>query len=458
MSYQSSTSPTRVRFIVMAFLCGLSFLTYFDRVCIVRAQRDIQSDLHITDNQMGLVLGAFWLMYGLLEIPGGWMGDRYGARRTLGRIVLAWSVFSALSGAATGFVSLLAYRACFGAGEAGAYPNMARVQSRWLPVRSRGSWGGWLWLLARWGGAFSPLLFGSLLSRLNSTAWRNSVARVPVLNVLSQVPAWRIGFWISGLIGLIWVLAFFPWFRDDPADIPAVNDAELEIIRSGGAETERAGEHRYDSHVWAALFSSRSLWALALLYFFGSFGWSFFVSWISRFFLAVHHVKFEKSEIMSGLPLFFGGISCLLGGWLSDAAVRWSGRRRLARAIFPITGCVTAAAAMIGVRFVHTPQQAAGLMCVAAAAYDFGQAANWASIVDIGGTFAGTAAGFVNMIGNLGNSIQPLIGAMIFNHFGWNVLFAVYGAAYLVAGSMWLVVNPETRFYEQSPNDLVSEK
>src|SRR5690349_14796615 len=106
--------PTRVRYVVMAFLCALSFLTYFDRFSVVRAQGDIQRDLHIGDGQMSLIFGVFWLAYGLFEIPGGWLGDRFGGRGTLGRIVLAWSLFTALSGSAVGFGSLLACRFLFG--------------------------------------------------------------------------------------------------------------------------------------------------------------------------------------------------------------------------------------------------------------------------------------------------------------------------------------------------------
>src|SRR4051794_6731286 len=150
--------PTHVRFGVMAFLCALSFLTYFDRVCIMRASADIQRDLRLDDAQMGMVFSAFWLAYGLFEIPMGWWGDRFGSRRALTRIVLAWSLFTALSGSALGFLSLLSFRFLFGIGEAGAYPNMARVQSRWLPAQAIGRAGGLLWLTARWGGAFSPLI------------------------------------------------------------------------------------------------------------------------------------------------------------------------------------------------------------------------------------------------------------------------------------------------------------
>src|SRR5947209_5238940 len=130
--------PTHVRYRVMAFLLALSFLTYFDRVCIVRVQEEIRAELHLTDHELGLVMGAFWLAYCLFEIPTGWLGDRYGARGTLTRVVLAWSLFTALTGCATGFASLLAFRFLFGAGEAGAFPNMARVQSAWLPPAAHG--------------------------------------------------------------------------------------------------------------------------------------------------------------------------------------------------------------------------------------------------------------------------------------------------------------------------------
>src|SRR4051794_39444905 len=179
----------------MAMLCALSFLTYFDRLCIVRAQGDIQRDLSIGDAQMGLVLGAFWLAYCLFEIPGGWMGDRFGARRTLTRIVLAWSVFTALSGCAAGFASLLTCRFLFGVGEAGAYPNMARVQSRWLSPRERARMGGLLWLFARWGGAFALPLIGVFITAVESAPimrLRHNLAGVPLLRAVSDGGSWRL--------------------------------------------------------------------------------------------------------------------------------------------------------------------------------------------------------------------------------------------------------------------------
>jgi MFS family permease len=439
--------PTRVRYAVMAFLCTLAFLSYLDRVCIARAQADIRHDLSLTVGQMGLVMGIFWLGYALFEIPGGWLGDRFGSRATLARIVLAWSVFTALSGAAAGFTSLLVYRLLFGLGEAGAFPNMARVQSRWWPAKSRARAGGVLWLCARWGGAFSFLIFGYLLGGFNSSGFRQAVARMPVLHVLASVPAWRLGFWAMGLVGLVWVILFYPWFRDDPSQKRSVNEAELKLIRSG----EPPGEQSHESHggwrVWAALFSSGSLWALALAYLCISFGWSFFVSWMPQYLEDVHHVSFKGSQAMDVLPLFFGGIACLVGGICSDALVRVTGWTRAGRAIFPICGYVTAAVAMFAIRLTHTPSQAITLMCVASAANDFGQGACWATIISVGGLYAGTAFGFMNMVGNIGNFLQPVIGAVVFKHAGWNALLALYAGVYFIAACLWLFVDPRKTFY-----------
>jgi MFS transporter, ACS family, glucarate transporter len=445
-----SQRPTRVRYVVMAFLCGLSFLTYFDRFSVVRTQGEIQRDLHIGDGQMSLIFGAFWLAYGLFEIPGGWLGDRFGGRGTLGRIVLAWSLFTALSGSAVGFTSLLACRFLFGVGEAGAYPNMARVQARWLAPRERARMGGLLWLFARWGGAFAPPLIGLFLAGVESHRFRGAIAGVPGLRLIGQVATWRLAFWMSGLLGVVWVVAFLVWFRDDPAEKRSVNAAELALIRAGRTPGGEAGDgHRMPARAWAALFTSPSLWAIAGLYFCSSFGWSFFASWMPRFYQDVHGISFKRSEWMSGLPLFFGGLSCLLGGWLSDAMVRRTGRKRLWRAVFPVTGYSTAAAAMAAIPFVKSPVSATVLLCLANAAVDFGQGANWASIVDIGGSYAGTATGFINMIGNMANFAGPVVGQWIFHGIGWGALFAAYATAFLIAASMWAFIHPDRRFYER---------
>lgn len=437
----ATSRPTRARYRVLFLLLALSFLTYFDRICIVRLQKQIEADLGITETQMGLAFGAFWLAYSIFEIPAGWLGDRYGARLALTRVVLAWSLFTALTGFATGFVTLLATRLLFGAGEAGAYPNMARVQSAWLSPAARGRAGGLLWLAARWGGAFSPFIVGALLRWVTDNP----------LPGLEGVAAWRICFFAAGLLGIVWCLAFTPWFRDDPANHRGVNAAELAVIRDG-RDTEDTGHGRVPPGVWRSLVRSRSLWALMLLYVFGSFGWSFFVSWMPRYLDAVHHVSFDASESVWKQPLLYGGLSCLIGGMLSDWLVGRLANKRLARAVFPVGGCLAAAAAVFAVRYADSPTTVVALLCFAGAAYDFGQAANWATIVDVGGRYAGVATGLINL-GNLGNVIQPYLGRKVVGYYDWNTLFAVLACSFVLAASMWLFIDPRRTFHEEDASE-----
>jgi MFS family permease len=341
-------------------------------------------------------------------------------------------------------LSLLAFRFLFGAGEAGAFPNIASVQAHWLPARSRARAGGLVWFMARLGGAASPLLFGAMLRTFDSDGFRSILA---ALRLPEDLASWRIAFWAAGGVGLLWCLAFYPWFRNDPAAVPAVNEAELRLIKAD-APPSTVG-HRMPGQAWRALLCSRSLWAMGFLYVCSSFGWSFYVSWMPRYLKEVHGVQLDESEVSSGLPLLCGGISCLVGGALSDALVRWTGRKWLGRALLPIVGHVVAAAAMLAVPRATTANEVTFLMCIAAASTDFGQGANWATIVDLGGRYAGTAAGFINMVGNTGNSLQPYLGARIFRAWGWDALFIVYGGTFLAAATMWLLINPQRSFYRE---------
>src|SRR5580658_10862420 len=154
----AGSAASRVRYSVVLLAIGLAVLSYVQRVAISVAAGPIARDLHIPRQQMGLIFGAFGLSYALFEIPMGLLGDRLGVRRVLLQIVLAWSAFTALTGAAWNVASLYVIRFLFGAGEAGCFPNLTRMLSVWLPARERVSAQGLLWACTRWGGAITPPL------------------------------------------------------------------------------------------------------------------------------------------------------------------------------------------------------------------------------------------------------------------------------------------------------------
>src|SRR5262249_40989871 len=154
------------------------------------------------------VFSAFTFAYAVFEIPSGWLGDVFGPRRVLRRIVLWWSVFTMASGLAWNFGSLVVTRFLFGAGEAGAYPNMSRSFARWFPVRERGTAHGVVFMGSRLGAALTP----------------------PLVVFIIAAAGWRVSFFIFGSLGIVWAALWWHWFRDDPADHPSVSAEEARLI------------------------------------------------------------------------------------------------------------------------------------------------------------------------------------------------------------------------------------
>src|SRR5439155_16800887 len=182
-------TPTPVRYLVIVFAVALAVVTYIDRVCISQAAPLMSRDLKFSTQQMGYVFSAFVLAHALFEIPSGYLGDRFGARKVLMRIVIWWSFFTAATGWAWNFTAMVFTRFMFGVGEAGCFPNLTKAFTTWLPPEARVNAQGILWMSARWGGAFTPLL---------------------VVQVLKWM-SWQHAFDLLGGIGLIRPLFFYRW-------------------------------------------------------------------------------------------------------------------------------------------------------------------------------------------------------------------------------------------------------
>src|SRR5215471_17809842 len=236
----TTAAESRVRVTVLWFAFLLAFVTYLDRVCISAAARDISNELHLTTTQLGVALSAFALAYALFEIPSGWLADVIGPRKVLTRIVLWWSAFTMLTGAATGYVSLVVIRFLFGAGEAGALPGASNCIARWFPRSERGK-------------ANGVLLFGTRVGGMVS---------VPLVLQIIRIWGWRASFVIVGSVGLVWAAAWYAWYRDSPTSHPSVSASELawieqDTVARDGLEGHRgrggqggAGEAGRETHAW----------------------------------------------------------------------------------------------------------------------------------------------------------------------------------------------------------------
>ncbi|HXG11413.1 MAG TPA: MFS transporter [Gemmataceae bacterium] len=334
--------PTHRRYVFLFYAAALSLVLYLDRICIAESADDIVKVLGLDPVQRGWMFTAFTLGYMLFEVPTGAWGDRYGPKRVLCRIVLWWSLFTALTGCITaftldssltflgvpllldGFILLLVIRFLFGAGEAGAYPNIAKCSSRWFPVRERGLAQGVVATAGRLGGGIASAVTIAVTAFVNERLWPGM--------------GWRVTFWLFGLLGVVWVVAFAWWFRNDPAEHPAVNAAELALIEEDRAgERAEAGTH-LSGTPWRAMLTSGNLWAYSAMAFCSAFVVYLYFTWFPTYLRQRHDVPRETWGWVAGLPMICGAIGCTLGGLCTDWLVRRTGSRRWGRRIMGLVG------------------------------------------------------------------------------------------------------------------------
>jgi MFS transporter, ACS family, glucarate transporter len=409
---------TGVRYQVLAFTVALAGVTYLDRVCIARAKGQIQADLGLTEVQMGFVFSAFTLAYAMFEIPTGAWGDRIGPRRILTRIVAWWSSFTIATASAFNYTSLLLVRFLFGMGEAGAFPNASKVISRWFPAAERGTAQGVFFAGAHLGGGLTPMLVGALLLRMN----------------------WRWIFAIFGLVGFGWAWAWYRWFRDEPADHPAVGEAERKHIESGRLKDR---PHHLDARRLGRILSDRNVIALCLMYFTQAYGFYFNLTWLPTYLEKARGFTDPALGVLAGLPLILSALADLTGGLATDALVRARGLR-IGRCGIGGASLLIAGVAMIAGAAAQDPLAAALLIALSGAADSFLLGAAWGTCLDIAGHDAGLVTGAMNTAGQIGAVLSPVIlpyflpkGAE-----NWALPLYIAGVLYLAGSVCWLLIDP----------------
>lgn len=415
-------APTRARHWVIVFAITLAIIQFIDRVCIAQAAPHLANDLGLTKKQMGWVFSAFTLAYALCEIPTGYWGDRTGPRRVLIRVVLWWSFFTAATGAAWNWASLVVMRFLFGAGEAGCFPNLTKAFEHWLPARERIRAQGIMWMSARWGGAVTPYL---------------------VFLVLSVVD-WRTAFVLFGLLGVVWAALFARWFRDDPLTHPAVNAAEAALL----PEPHAAGGGHF-AVPWRSFLRRPAVWLLCGQYAACCYGWFFFVTWFPTYLLEVHRFELRQSALLAGLPLLMGGFGSMLAGALAPRLQQRFGTG-LVRRLFGVAGALGAGGCLLAATVLREPLLAVAAISLASFCNDLTVAGSWTTCMDIGGRYVATVAGAMNMMGNLGGVVSPIVLGYIVGHTGdWNLTFYLTAGIYAGGAVCWWLLDPVTPLYHE---------
>lgn len=419
-----NTAPprsSRTRYWVIVFAITLAVIQYVDRVCIAKAMPAIRGELHFSDVATGYIFGAFTLAYALFEIPSGWLGDSFGPRKVLLRVVLWWSAFTAATGWVMSATAMIVVRFLFGAGEAGCFPNVTKAFTAWLPRREWFRAQALLWVSARWGGAATPLLVVAVL----------------------RLTSWRVAFQVFALLGIVWAIAFFFWFRDNPREHPAVNEAERKLL----ADNSRLNSREVPVP-WRLFLGSPTAWLLWLQYAALSYVWYFYITWFPTYLDTVNNGRLGPASlaVLAGLPLFGGGFGSLIAAGVEAPLGRVLGSEARSRKAIATVGFLAAAGCFLASIYATDPATMAVLIGLAGLFNDFVLPSSWGTCMDVGRRFSGTFSGSMNMFGNLGGFVAPIATGYILQITGHFTLgLFISSGMYVVGAICWLLLDPETR-------------
>jgi nitrate/nitrite transporter NarK len=342
------------------------------------------------------------------------------------RIVMFWSVFTAATGYAWNLMSMIVCRFLFGAGEAGGFPNIAKMFSVWLPQREHGVAQGITWMAARWGGAFTPLLVVWILGFVN----------------------WRTTFVIFAGLWVIWAVCFYLWFRDNPRDHKSVNAAEMALLE----DAQRNLDGKHAKIPWKRLLTTRSVLLLWVYYFCISYVWYFYITWLPKFMEQELKMNMQDSwtSILNGLPLFLGGIGCFVGGIVARRMSATSGNLSRARRTVGVLGMLAAGGMILLATTQNNPAYAMLALGFSGFFNDLSMPGAWGACMDVGGKLAGSVSGSMNMIGNLGGALGGVAvpWLMKLTNQSWDQVMYVAAATYLVSAVCWMFIDSDERLHD----------
>lgn len=418
--------PYRVRVLALLFL--LVLVMYFDRLCIAVAGPRIQHDLNISPSNWGWVIGAFTLAYAMFEIPSGMLGDRIGPRRVLTRIVLWWSVFTALTGAVSSYRLMLVVRFLFGAGEAGAFPNSAAVIGRWIPESERARATSVIWTATAIGGILTPLIV------------------VPV----QKIYGWQISFFLFGSLGLFWAALWYWWFRDTVAEKSGISAAERELI---GNPMRQSGH----GLPWAKVFRNGNFVRLLLMYHTYCWGAYFFLTWYPTYLQLGRGLTEDQMKIASSLPSWVSLVSLIGGGYVSDRLARRHSLR-VARSAVGATGLIISGICLALATVTRDNTIAVGLLTVGGGAMGMMVPVSWSICVDLAREHVGAVSGAMNTAGQLGSLISSVSFGYLVEWTGsYDRALMPLAAALIVSGCLFASIDPARELVPQTHEALASE-
>jgi len=408
MDVQPPTA-TRVRYIVLLLTVAAYMITYIDRVLLSAAVPSIETEFGFSTITMGWVLSSYQIAYAAFQIPGGWLGDKLGARVALTAVVIWWSLFTALTALTWSAVSMAVCLFLFGMGEAGAFPIATRSLSRWMLPGERGFAQGATHAGSRLGGALTPIMAVFLITQLG----------------------WRAPFFSFASLGVVWTLVWFWYYRDTPRRHPRVNSTELQRIE--GELGIPAGRRAVP---WAGIVRSPQVWLLSLMYFCYGYDIGMFLSWFPKYLHAARGFNLQQMGLYASLPLLAGFAGDLCGGASSDWLLRRSGNLKLARRAVGLCGFLVTAVMIPLACLPSDPWVSVAYFCGAVFGLELTVGVSWAVTLDLGGDYAGSVSAVMNTLGNLGAAAAAALTGYLATQYGWSAAFLVLAGLALIAAAV----------------------
>jgi sugar phosphate permease len=404
---------------VLVLICAMYLILYVDRVNVATAAGAIKADLHLTNTQLGLVFSAFAYPYAIIQLFGGWFGDRLGPRLALAVGGIVFALATIWTGFVGGLVGLVVARIVVGIGEGPGFSTATRAMTIWLPKARWGFAQGITHAAARVGNAVSPPLVAALIGWLT----------------------WRGAFFALGALTLAWVAVWFAYFRDNPANHLGIAPQDL----AGLQPPVRRGAQQ-DVPVWQLLGRMLPVTLVDFCY-----GWTIwvFLTWLPSFFLSSYGYNLKNSALFAGGILCAGIVGDTVGGIASDAILRRTGSLVRARRDLVIAGMLGALVFLIPVLLFKNIVIVSIALTLAFFCLEIVIGPLWSMPMDIAPRYAGTAGGFMNFGFGIAGILSPLAFGYVIDKTGnWHLPFAISIALLMLGVALTFWTHPDRPFAE----------
>ena len=414
--------PTTV---VLVMLCAMYFITYLDRVNVSTAAVGFGKEFNLSKTEIGIVFSAFAYPYLVFQIIGGWVSDRFGAKRTLVVCGLIWASATVLTGMAGGFVSLLVARVLLGLGEGATFPAATAAMSRWVGKENRGFAQGITHAFARLGNALAP---AAMVAVMAAYGWRES-------------------FYVCAGISFVWVVLWALVFTEQPKDHPRMTQAELAALPPPKPKNTR-------KLPWARLF--RRMAPVTVVYF--CYGWTLWLllSWVPMYFMNMG-LDLKNTAIFASTVFFGGVVGDTMGGIVSDRIYKRTGNLNRARSLMVAICLSLTLVALLPLMFTHDMYVSLACLAIAFFFSEMTIGPMWAIPMDIAPDHCGTASGMMNTGSAMAAIISPVAAGLLIDKFGnWQLPFMVSIVLLAIGVVLSFRMRPQNRFVYDLPANPVT--